>query len=215
MDEILLQYRQRLLEENEKQNLISRKTALEEVDKHIIDSLALTQILSLKGENVVDIGSGAGFPGLILGLVSRETKVTLIESDLKKSQFLRETAAALQADQVQVLRERAEIVGQDPRYREKFSICTSRAVASIRIMAEYALPLLQLGGSLYLWKGPKYWEELEEAQHALAVLGGVFEKAYPYTLPETEARYLVKIVKKETTPGKYPRKNGIPSKRPL
>ena len=215
MDEILDVFQARLLEENEKQNLISRKTAAVEAPKHIADSLSLLQFVDLKGEKLVDIGSGAGFPGLILGIVSRETKVTLIESDLKKSKFLTDTAEYLHAGNVRVVRERAEIVGQNPEFREKFTVCTSRAVASIRIMLEYALPLLKVGGSVYLWKGPKYPEELAEAQNALQLLGGEVGEIYSYHLPETEARYLVQIKKKHATAKKYPRNNGVPAKRPL
>ncbi len=215
MEEILLSFRERLLQENEKQNLISRKTALSEVDKHILDSLALRQFVSLAGEKVIDIGSGAGFPGLVLGLVSRETSVTLLESDLRKSIFLADTAAALSSENITVVRERAEILGQNPKYREHYTLCTSRAVASTRILLEYALPLLTGGGRLYLWKGPKYEKELDEATNALKILGGAFEKAHHYTLEDGEERYLVQIKKIQQTPAKYPRKNGIPAKRPL
>ncbi len=215
MEDALRAFKQRLLIENQKQNLISRQTADTEIDKHILDSLALQRFLSLDSETLVDIGSGAGFPGFILGLVSRETSVTLVESDQKKSRFLQETQQALQAKNIRVVRERAEALGQNPQFRGQFSLCTSRAVARIRVLLEYALPLLKVGGSLYLWKGPRYSEELSEAQSALALLGGTFEQVYAYSLCESETRYIVKIIKTSETPLKYPRKIGIPTKRPL
>ena len=175
MELYVKEYQTLLLRENEKQNLVSRKTIDEELEKHIADSLALLSFVSWSGERIVDIGSGAGFPGLLLSFADLDNCFTLVESDLKKSGFLQQCVQQLHLPHVQVVRERAEILGQDPSYRETFTVCTSRAVSSIRVMVEYGLPLLKVGGSLYLWKGPKYQEEIDEAAHALYLLGAAVD----------------------------------------
>ncbi|MEA1961545.1 MAG: 16S rRNA (guanine(527)-N(7))-methyltransferase RsmG [Bacillota bacterium] len=204
-----------LLQENQKQNLISRKSGEDEMPKHIQDSLAVIDFFSFEDKQVVDIGSGAGFPGMILAISCTDTSFTLIESDLKKSQFLREAIIKLSLKEVDVIRQRVEELGQDPDYRERFDVCTSRAVASMNVMLEYGLPLVKVGGCLLLWKGLHYQQEIDEAKNALAVLGGEVEEVFSYSLMEERDRVILLVRKKRPTPMKYPRRTGIPSKRPL
>ncbi len=215
MREKIDQFSTLLLEENEKQNLISRKSGKEELEKHITDSLAVIDFIDMQGKSLFDIGSGAGFPGMILAIASPNTSVTLLESDLKKSSFLQNTAESMQLDHVNVIRMRAEEAGQDPAYREQFDFCSSRAVASINIMLEYGLPLLKEGGQMLLWKGKNYQQEIDEAQRALEVLGGEVENVFFYNLLEERDRVIVVVSKKKKTDQKYPRRTGVPAKRPL
>lgn len=201
--------------ENQRQNLISRKNTAYEIDKHIEDSLKVRDVLDLTGEKMVDIGSGAGFPGMIIAMACPQAKITLVESDHKKSQFLKEVSRELELTNVEVICARVEELGQDSRYRGSFNLCSSRAVASMNILLEYGLPLLFPGGRLLLWKGRNYQQEIDQAQNGLAILGGVVEDVYQYNLMEERDRTIV-IVRKETpTPEKYPRRVGIPAKRPL
>ncbi|MBO8159688.1 16S rRNA (guanine(527)-N(7))-methyltransferase RsmG [Thermosyntropha sp.] len=214
MEYIVIKYKDLLLQENEKHNLVSRRVNKEDLDQHIKDSLAILDFVSLAG-NGVDIGSGAGFPGLILAMHRRETFFTLIESDLKKSSFLQRVKEECRIINVEVLRDRAENVGRNLDFREKFDFCTSRAVASMNVMIEYALPLLKKGGKAYMWKGPSFEEEIRDAENALKILGGRVDNIYSYSLSEEKKRYIVVIEKTGKTPEKYPRRTGMPSKRPL
>lgn len=213
MEYIVNKYKELLIEENKKHNLISRRMEQDELDGHIKDSLAILDFTSLAGKGV-DIGSGAGFPGLILAIYCPEVLFWLIESDMKKSMFLEKACAECGIRNVQVLQKRAEEAGRDSLLREGFDFCTSRAVAAMNVMLEYSLPLVKKGGLVFMWKGPKWQEELKEADNALKVLGGQVIDVYSYSLQDHQ-RYIVVVEKKELTPEKYPRRVGIPSKRPL
>jgi len=208
-------YIQMLTLENQRQNLISRKNIAYEIDKHIEDSLKIRDVLDLTGEKLVDIGSGAGFPGMIIAIACPQVDITLVESDRKKSQFLKDVARELELTNVKVICARVEELGQDSRYRSNFSLCSSRAVASMNILLEYGLPLLSPGGRLLLWKGRNYQQEIDQAQNALAILGGLLKEVYRYTLMEERDRAIVIVRKEKPTPEKYPRRVGIPAKRPL
>jgi len=205
-----------LWRENALHNLVSRKTSPEDLQRHIEDSLRLLDFTPLPpGARLVDIGSGAGFPGLLLAMARPEVEVTLLESDGKKCQFLNLVREELGLEQVRVVCRRAEEVGHDPAWREGFDYCTSRAVAAMNIMLEYGLPLLKVEGRLLLWKGRNYTIEMEEAQNALETLGGMVEDIFHYTLMEDLDRVIISIRKTSHTPDKYPRRVGVPSKRPL
>jgi len=205
-----------LWRENELHNLVSRKTSPEDLQRHIEDSLKLLDYVDLPPwARLVDIGSGAGFPGLMLAMARPETEVTLVESDVKKSQFLNMARGELGLERVSVVCRRVEELGRDPEYRESFDFCTSRAVAAMNIMLEYGLPLIKLDGRLLLWKGRNYTNELEEAQNALLMLGGMVEDIFHYTLMEELDRVIISLKKMSSTPDKYPRRVGVPSKRPL
>jgi len=204
-----------LLAENEKQNLISRRAGVEEVKRHIEDSLQVLEWVSLAGMEIVDIGSGAGFPGLILAMGCPQSRVTLIEADLKKSTFLKQVSKELGLTNVEVTRERAEILGQSGRYRARYDFCTSRAVAAMSVVIEYGLPLVKVEGEVLLWKGRHYQQEIDEAEVALEMLGGRVEDVYLYNLMDEWDRAIVAVKKVRSTPAQYPRRVGAPSKNPL
>lgn len=209
-------YIQLLLAENQKQNLVSRKNPELEVGKHIRDSMQAIKLVKLSSNSrVIDIGSGAGFPGMVLAIMEPKCQVTLLESDLRKSEFLQMVVDELQLRNVQVLRERAEAAGHAPRMRASYDLATSRAVASAPVLLEYALPFLKVGGRLLMWKSSNYQKEIDEARHALNTLGGEVTEVQTYCLMEGLDRSLVVVEKKFETPEKYPRRVGIPGKRPL
>lgn len=204
-----------LLEENLRQNLVSRQITHADLKLHVKDSLEVLQFMALGGLKIVDIGSGAGFPGLVLAMAEPQCEMTLVESDLKKSNFLKETIAALQLTNVKVIRERVEILGQDNQYRGVYDLCTSRAVASMRILLEYGLPMVKQAGRLMMWKGSNYQQEIAEAKAALEQLGGRLIGVHPYALINDQDRAIVIVEKICPTPSLYPRRVGTPAKRPL
>lgn len=215
MENNVSRYKSILMEENKKQNLVSRKTIDMELEMHIEDSLKPLEIFSLEGKACIDVGSGAGFPGLILSMAEPRIKMTLLESDLKKCRFLQKVIDELELNNTTVLRNRAEEVGRDPLYREKYDICTCRAVADVGVVLEYALPLIHEQGKVLLWKGPRYEEEVELAVGAMEALGGEVKGKYFYTLGIDRERVILEVGKNGPTSLKYPRRTGIPSKRPL
>jgi 16S rRNA (guanine527-N7)-methyltransferase len=204
-----------LFAENEKQNLISRQAGREDVLSHIEDSLALLKFVELSGQRVIDIGSGAGFPAIVLAMHCPQTEFVLVESDLKKSNFLQSCQELLELQNVRIMRARAEEIGQDKQYRAQFDCCSSRAVAAMNIMLEYGLPLLKTGGKMLLWKGINYQTEIDEAQKALQILKAGVVTICPYTLPGDKQRVIVVVNKEAETPLQYPRRTGTPAKRPL
>lgn len=205
-----------LLQENDRQNLISRRSAREDIDAHIRDSVAILDFWPLEaGQTLIDIGSGAGFPGLMLALARPQLAVTLLEADLKKSEFLNRCVSELALPNVAVLRERAEVAGQSAQWRGHFDLCSSRAVALAPVLLEYGLPLLKVGGRQLMWKSRGWEEEMNAAQNALAILGGELETVWSYDLTGDKDRVIVAVRKIAPTPEKYPRRDGIPAKRPL
>ena len=204
-----------LLAENQKQNLVSRKAGEAELFSHIEDSLQVLNFCSLDGSSIIDIGSGAGFPGLVLAMHCPDAQFTLVEADLKKSEFLSAACAELALTNVQVIRDRVELLGRDPVYRGQYDLCTSRAVAAMNIMLEYGIPLLKREGRLLLWKGKSYQQEIAQAQTALALLKARVEDVFLYNLLEEKDRAIIMLAKEEDCPGQYPRRVGIPAKRPL
>jgi 16S rRNA (guanine527-N7)-methyltransferase len=207
---------QLLVEENKKQNLISRKAGLEEIKRHIDDSCALLEFMSLDGLNVVDVGSGAGFPGLILALYCPGANFTLLEADLKKSQFLQKAIDSLELTNVKVIRTRAETLGHLADHRENYDLCTSRAVAGMNILLEYSIPLIKSdSGMVAMWKGSNYAAEIAQAQNSLLLLNAKITAIHEYTLMEEGDRVIVIAGKEGPTSSQYPRRTGIPAKRPL
>ncbi|NLG33219.1 MAG: 16S rRNA (guanine(527)-N(7))-methyltransferase RsmG [Syntrophomonadaceae bacterium] len=211
----LIQFSRMLIEENKNHNLISRQSTEEDIARHISDSIEGMKLASFQGKKVIDIGSGAGFPGMVLAICNPTGLFTLVESDLKKGWFLERVKSELGLNNVDLISKRVEEVGQDQKHRESFDFCTARAVAAISVLLEYGIPLLKVGGELLLWKGKKYLEEMEQAKKALQILGASVKGVYRYNSDENDKRVLISFKKLQPTSDKYPRRVGIPSKRPL
>lgn len=185
------------------------------VEKHYLDSLLLLPFIE-EGDNCVDIGSGAGFPGIPVAIVRPESQWLLLESMQKRAAFLTQVKNELHLDNVNILNARAETAGRDPGHRKKYQLVTARAVTTLAVLSEYALPLLVLGGRFIAMKGPAVEEELAQGKKALEILGGEIERLVHAPLPFSgEERSFVVIRKCLPTPEKYPRREGMPEKRPL
>jgi 16S rRNA (guanine527-N7)-methyltransferase len=183
--------------------------------RHFLDSLRCALSWGAPPARLADVGSGAGFPGLPLKVLRPELELTLVESIGKKAEFLRHVARELGLEGVTVLAARAEEVGRDPHQRESHDVVTARAVAELRTLCEYCLPLCRVGGRLLAPKGPQGEAEALAAGRALAELGGSLAAVEDVELPGEPRRTLVVIDKAAPTPERYPRPNGAPSRRPL
>jgi 16S rRNA (guanine527-N7)-methyltransferase len=214
---LLSQYEQELLVWNERYNLTAIRDLEEVRVKHFLDSLTCIQAMKdAPGKRIVDIGSGAGFPGLVLKIVYPGVQFTLVDSVGKKIDFCRHMVKTLGLEQVETLQERAENIGQSLAYREQYDWAVARAVADLAVLAEYLLPLVRIGGRMLAMKGENGPAESHAAEHALQLLGGHLRQLLPVTLPGVaEERYLVIVDKVAATPSRYPRRVGMPSKRPL
>ncbi len=200
---------------NERVNLTAITGEREIATRHFLDSLRCALSWGAPPASLVDIGAGAGFPGLPLKILRPELRLTLSESVAKKAAFLEHIAAELGLEGVEVTTARAEVLGRDPAHRERYDLALARAVAELRVLAEYCLPLCRVGGRFLAPKGGQIEPELAAAQTALAALGGRIVASEPVELPGVEPRTLVVIDKVAPTPATYPRAPGIPSKRPL
>jgi 16S rRNA (guanine527-N7)-methyltransferase len=214
---LLAQYEKELLEWNERTNLTAIRDSEEVRIKHFLDSLTCIQAMKDNpGKRIVDIGSGAGFPGLVLKIVYPGVQLTLVDSVGKKIDFCRHVVKKLGMENVETLQERAENIGQCLDYREQYDWAVARAVAALPVLTEYLLPLVRVGGHMLAMKGESGPAESHAAEHALKMLGGHLRQLLPVTLPGVaEERYLVIVDKVAATPTRYPRRVGIPSKRPL
>ncbi|MCC7408748.1 MAG: 16S rRNA (guanine(527)-N(7))-methyltransferase RsmG [Phycisphaeraceae bacterium] len=208
-----------LLEANEKFNLTAVRDRDEAWRTHILDSLTLLAGLQdlTPGTRLADVGSGGGLPGVPLAIAAGPNlAVTLIEATGKKANFLRECATKLDLPNVTVVAERAEIVGHDPVHRQQYDLVTARALGPLRVLLEYTLPLLKVGGQLLAMKGPSVEEELDQSQRALEVLGAgevsVFE---PYPEGSGVRKVIVRVTKTRPTIKSYPRNPGTPKQTPL
>lgn len=208
-------YKDLLLEWNEKINL----TAITEEDdiilKHFIDSMTILKHID-ENSSIVDVGTGAGFPGIPVKIANLSINVTLVDSLNKRLIFLEEVIKNLNLEKIKTVHSRAEEFGQNKNYREKFDIATSRAVANLSVLVEYLLPLVKVGGKCICMKGSDIEEELQNSKEAIKTLGGQIEKIEEFTLPECDIKRNIIVIKKiKQTPNKYPRKPGVPSKNPL
>jgi 16S rRNA (guanine527-N7)-methyltransferase len=210
-------YERELVDWNARFNLTAIRDPQEIHIKHFLDSL--TCLLAMRKVSIgrlIDIGTGAGFPGIPIKIIYPKMQLTLVESVGKKAEFCRHVVKILDLQGVEVVQERAESLGQNPSYREQYDWAVARAVAILPVLAEYLLPLVRVGGSMLAMKGESGPAEAHSAERALRVLGGHLRQLLPVTLPGVvEERYLVVIDKVAATPDGYPRKVGIPSKRPL
>lgn len=209
-------YEHELLVWNEKFNL----TAIREPEgirtKHFLDSLSAILEIKTPPNKLIDVGTGAGFPGIPLKIIFPSMQLTLLESVGKKADFCKHMVDTLQLENTEVLNIRAEDLGQNPRYREKFDWAVARAVASMPILMEYLLPLVKVGGAVLAQKGENAHAEAQTAEKAILLLGGYLRRITKVTLPGVvEERFLVVVDKKATTPSQYPRRAGLPSRKPL
>lgn len=215
--EQFLQYYELLIEKNKVMNLTAITEFDEVVEKHFLDSVSLTQQLDLHQPlKVLDLGTGAGFPGIPLKIVFPELEITLMDSLNKRVLFLQDVISSLQLENIEAVHGRAEEAAKNKKYRESFDLCVSRAVANISTLSEYCLPFVKIGGSFISYKSSTIEDELEDGKKGIAILGGKVKDVYKFTLPDSELqRSFVIIEKEKKTPKAYPRKAGTPSKEPL
>lgn len=212
-----MQYLSLLLEWNEKMNLTAITDPVEVVQKHFIDCISVLPHLDLQGgETMIDVGTGAGFPGVPLKIANPALQVTLLDALQKRLTFLDTLTQSLDLSDVTLVHSRAEDGGQNPDLREQFDLCVSRAVANLAVLLEYCLPFVKVGGKLAALKGPDAIQEIEQAQNALQILGGKVTAVIPITIPHTDLQHQLVLVEKiAPTPQRYPRKAGKISKKPL
>lgn len=213
------QYFALLTEWNKVMNLTAITEMEDVVTKHFVDSLSLVRIfpqIAQESCSVIDVGTGAGFPGIPLKIAFPSIKITLLDSLNKRIRFLQEVTAKLELQGVQAMHGRAEDYGRMKEYREQFDCCVSRAVANLSTLSEYCVPFVKVHGCFIPYKSGKVEEELKQAGNALKILGCHVEKTEEFLLPATDAsRVLVMIRKEKVLSRKYPRKAGMPSKEPL
>lgn len=205
-------YMKNLIEWNEMINLTAIRNEREIVIKHFVDSIFVSKFIN--GKKMLDLGSGAGFPGLPLKILDKSLNVSLIDSVNKKVNFMRDTVEKLNLNNIEVLHVRAEDLGHEEKYREKFDTVVSRAVANMSTLVEYMLPFLKVGGKCLCLKGPNCEEEINLAKIAVRMLGGRIENVIEYKVEDND-RCLIIITKEKNTEQIYPRKSGKPLKEPL
>ena len=211
----LMEFYELLIEKNKVMNLTAITDLDEVLVKHFADSLSLVKAFELKdGMTVIDVGTGAGFPGIPLAIFFPNVRITLMDSLAKRIGFLDEVKEKLSLANVTTVHERAEDLARDPKYRERYDLAVSRAVAKMSVLSEYLLPFVRVGGYMAAYKSVGTAEELAEAGKAIKVLGGGNTEAVSFSLHDME-RTIVKVEKIRSTPPLYPRKAGTPSKKPI
>lgn len=211
-----IDYYELLIERNNVMNLTAITELKEVITKHFIDSLAIVKSVTLSNERLLDLGTGAGFPGIPLKIVYPELEIILLDSLSKRLIFLDDVIKQLGLEKIQTLHGRAEDFGRDSQYREQFDFCVSRAVAKLSSLSEYCIPYIKMGGYFISYKGGSMEEELVSSKRAIKLLGAELHEVIEYQLPNTQMqRTLIVIEKKEHTPKTYPRSAGKPSKEPL
>ncbi len=210
-------YYEMLAEWNQVMNLTAITEYNAVLKKHFIDSLSLCKAYDTsKNISCIDVGTGAGFPGLALKIAYPNMKVTLLDSLQKRIQFLDAVIQKLELTGIETIHGRAEDYAKPGMLREKFDLSVSRAVANLSTLSEYCLPFVKKGGYFISYKSEKIAEEMEEAVNAISILGGEVKGQIEFMLPDSDIyRNLFVIIKKKDTPKKYPRKAGLPSKEPL
>ena len=208
-------YMNLLIEWNEKINLTAIIEPEEIILKHFIDSLTIYKDLK-NAKSFVDVGTGAGFPGIPIAIINNTLKVTLVDSLNKRLIFLQEVIKELNLNNVELVHARAEEFGQNKKYREKFDIATSRAVANLATLSEYLIPLVKINGKCLCMKASDVNEEISQSQKAIELLGGKITNVEEFNLPQSDiGRTIIIIDKIKITPNKFPRKAGTPSKEPI
>lgn len=209
------QYKNILLEWNKKINLTAITDDKEMIDKHFIDSITIYPYIK-KNKRIIDIGTGAGFPGIPVQIINDDNHMTLFDSLQKRLNVLDDIIRKINLKNTQTLHGRAEETFKNEEFREKFDIAISRAVASLNILVEYMLPSVCVGGYCICMKSNEIQEEISIAKKAIELLGGKIDKIEEVQLPDTEIKRKIIIIKKvKNTPKKYPRKPGMPNKSPI
>jgi 16S rRNA (guanine527-N7)-methyltransferase len=210
-------YFQLLVEWNEKMNLTGITEKNQVYEKHFYDSITPAFYFDfLSAKTLIDVGSGAGFPGIPLKICFPHIQLTILDSLKKRLTFLQEVINELRLEQVTLVHSRAEDAGQNAIYREKFDLVTARAVARLSVLSEFCLPFTKVGGTFLVMKGAQSEEELNEGKKGIHVLGGKIKNMHTFSLPiEKAERNIIEIRKEKKTPKIYPRKAGIPAKNPI
>ena len=208
-------YMNLLIEWNQKINLTAIVEPNEIIVKHFIDSLTIEKYLQ-KGQSVIDVGTGAGFPGIPVSIVRDDCNVTLMDSLNKRINFLNEVVKECNISNVECIHSRAEELSHNKNYREKYDVVTSRAVASLNVLLEYMLPFVKVGGYAICMKGSNVEDEISKSSKALEILGGEIVEINTFNLANTDnGRNIIVVKKIKNTPVKYPRKAGTPAKEPI
>ncbi|AFA50282.1 16S rRNA (guanine(527)-N(7))-methyltransferase RsmG [Acetobacterium woodii] len=207
--ELLIGYMERLLEMNKKINLTRITDEEEFIKLHLLDSLTLLKLIENKNATILDVGTGGGFPGIPLAILLENAEITLMDSTKKKLNVVQAIAEELKINNIKILHGRAEELGQNDNYREKYQIVTSRAVANLTLLSEYCLPLTQVGGHFLSMKGRDYQEELLAAEKPIDILGAKLLKVEPGLLLQNDYLHVIINMKKiKATPKQFPRLNG-------
>ena len=214
----LLRYHEMLMDWNTRMDLTAVTEEAEMIDKHYVDSLSALAVPGLipTTGSLIDVGTGAGFPGLPLALACPDMKVTLMDAQQKRLNFLQAVIDDLGVRNVTLVHARAEDGAQFPNHREKYDVAVARAVASLAVLSEYLLPYVRVGGKAVCWKGPALLEELPQGRKAAFLLGGKVQEPISVTFPGRDWQHmLLPIHKTAKTARQYPRKAGTPGKSPL
>lgn len=210
-----LEYYEFLVETNKVMNLTAITEFDEVIEKHFLDSLSICQVYDLNRDvKILDMGTGAGFPGIPLKIAFPEVNLVLADSLNKRIKFLEEVTGKLGLKKVNAIHARAEELGRDREYREQFDLCVSRAVANLSSLSEYCIPFVKEGGKFISYKSGEIEEEVKKAKKAVSILGGKIEDVYKFDLYESKRSFVI-IKKEKKTPKNFPRKAGMPTKSPL
>lgn len=214
--DMFFKYMETLLEWNEKINLTSITNERDIILKHFVDSVSIVSLRSFNGKSIIDVGTGAGFPGIPIKIVCSASKVTLLDSLNKRINFLENVVNELNLDNVTCIHSRAEDGAHNTDLRERFDFCVSRAVANLAVLTEYCLPFVNIGGEFISLKGPDCKNEVEEAEKAIKILGGEISDIKQINIPYSDITHSIIFIKKvKNTPSKYPRKSGSIAKNPI
>lgn len=218
--EQFIKFYEMLVEKNKVMNLTAITEFNEVIVKHFLDSLALVKVIDkdllMSDVSIIDIGTGAGFPGIPLKIAFPNIKITLLDSLNKRINFLKEVSQKLGFENIEFIHGRSEDYGRNPQYREKFDICVSRAVANLATLSEFCVSFVAIGGSFVSYKAGDCGKEVEESVKAVEKMGGSIKKNIEYVVPASDLnRVLLLIEKERATPKAYPRKAGTPAKEPI